>query len=220
LTIKNGDFVNLDYTGSYEGKVFDTTLEDVAKKEGIYSDKTKYGSVTIIVGTNQILKGLDEAIVGKKEGETFEVKLPPEKAFGRKNAKLLKIIPQKLFKEQKVNPYPGMTVNIDNMLGTIVSVSAGRIIVDFNHPLSGRELDYKVKINKVITDKKEQVKSLVELYIGEGCKTNINDKKVVVKCSKEIPEKVKSVLENDIKKYIKLDVVEFVKETNQKENKS
>ena len=217
MAIKEGDFVNIDYTGKVNGKVFDTTDESLAKKENIYSKNTKYGSITIVVGAGHLIKGIDEALIGKKEGEKFEVKVPPEKAFGKKNSKLLKIIPQKIFKEQKITPYPGMTLNVDNLLGTVVSVSAGRVIVDFNHPLAGKELDYEIKVNKIVSDKKEQVESIVELYAGSSkCEIAVEKDKVEIKCDKELQQNVKDAIENDIKKYINLKDVKFIT-SNKKE---
>ena len=49
---------------------------------------------------------------------------------------------------QTLNPIPSLPVNIDNLNGIIRTVSGGRVIVDFNHPLSGRVLSYNVKVNK------------------------------------------------------------------------
>ncbi|MCD6576256.1 MAG: peptidylprolyl isomerase [Nanoarchaeota archaeon] len=212
MTIKEGDFVNVDYTGKVDGKVFDTTSEEIAKKEGIYSKNTKYGSITIVVGAGHLIKGIDEALVGKNVGDEFTIIVTPEKAFGKKNPKLLKIIPQKIFKEQKVDAYPGMTVSVDNLLGTVVSVSAGRVIVDFNHPLAGKELEYKIKINKLVEDKKEQVAAIVELYGNvSDCEIELKENEVSIKCNKELPENAKTAIQNDIKKYIKLERINFVK---------
>jgi FKBP-type peptidyl-prolyl cis-trans isomerase 2 len=207
--IKEGDFVKLEYTGTYDGKIFDTTDENLAKKENLFNKNTIYGPVTIVVGAGHLIKGLEEALIGKKEGEEFEITIPPEKAFGKKNPKLLKIIPLKTFKEQKINPYPGMTINVDNLLGVIVSVSAGRVIVDFNHPLAGKELTYKVKIHKIVNDKKEQLSSLVELYSNMHCDVNINEDNATVTCEEDIPENAKKVITNDAKKYINLKDVKF-----------
>lgn len=215
LLIKKDDFVNLDYTGRVEGKVFDLTDEALAKKEGIYDEKTRYGSVTVIVGAGHLLKGVDEALVGKKAGEEFELEIPPEKGFGKKNAKLLKIVPQRSFIEQKIDPYPGLTVNIDGLLGHVLSVSGGRVIVDFNHPLASKTLNYKVKINKLISDKKEQAQALIELYSDldkENYHIELEEKKITIKSKKPFAENSKKAIDTDIKKYIKVENVEFVED--------
>ncbi|MCD6547819.1 MAG: peptidylprolyl isomerase [Nanoarchaeota archaeon] len=209
MLIKKGDFVNIEYTGKYNGKVFDTTNEEIAKQNGIYSEKTKYGPVTIVVGAGHLIKGIDEALIGKKPGDSFNIKVPPEKAFGKKNPKLLKIIPEKIFKEQKITPMPGMSINVDGIVGNIVSVGGGRVIVDFNHPLAGKELEYDIKINKIVEDKKEKIKALIELYTGiEDAEIDIKDNEVLIK-AKEISQNVKDVILKDIKKYIGIEKVKF-----------
>lgn len=215
MTLKNGDFVNLDYTGSFEGKIFDVTDEKTAKKEKVYSEQSKYGPVTIVVGAGHLLKGIDEALVDKKAGDKLKISVPPEKAFGKKDPKLLKIIPEKIFKEQKVKPHPGMTVNIDNVLGHVISIGAGRVIVDFNHPLAGKTLDYEITINKKIEDAKEKINALLELYTGKtDYDVSLKDKEVILKCPGEqaMRPEVKRIIVDDIKKYIKLEKVEFVEE--------
>ncbi len=214
MAIKEGDFVVVEYTGKVEGKLFDTTDEEAAKKNGIFSKNTKYGPITIVVGAGHLLKGVEESLIGKNVGDEYSITLEPSKAFGRRNPKLLKIIPQKIFKGQKIDPYPGMTVSVDNLLGTVVSVSAGRVIVDFNHPLAGKELEYEIKVIKPVEDKNEQVKSIIELYANKECGIELKEKEVAIKCKEDLPKNVKEAIEHDIKKYIKLESVKFVEENN------
>lgn len=213
LSLKNGDFIKLDYTGRFEGKLFDTTEESVAKKEKIFDEKTKYGSIIVILGESQVLRGIDEALLGKKPGDSFSIEVEPEKGFGKKNAKLLKIIPEKAFKEQKVKPYPGMTLNIDNLVGNVISVGSGRVIIDFNHPLAGKKLDYEVKIHEKIEDKTEQIKALLELYTNrKDFNIILKEKEAKIECSseKKLEEPIKKHISELIKKYIKLENIEFI----------
>jgi len=214
LALKEDDFVSLDYVGTVDGKVFDTTKEDIAKKEKIYSEKTKYGPVTIIIGAGQLLRGIDEALVGKGENESFEIELEPEKAFGKKNSKLLKIIPEKVFKAQKIDIYPRAMINFGKLMGYVISVGSGRVIVDFNHPLAGKKLYYSIEIHKRISGKKEQVKSIVEMYSGKNCSVDMSDGRVSILCPKgrEIKPESQDMIKKDVKKYVKLADVEFVKE--------
>lgn len=215
LTIKNGDFIQLDYIGKVEGKVFYLTQESVAKKENIYNEKVKYGPATIVVGAGHLLKGIDEALVGKKVGEKFSVDIPPEKAFGKKNAKLIKIIPEKSFREQKIKPYPGMQVNIDGLVGNIISSGGGRVIVDFNHPLASRTLNYEISVLKRIEEPKEQLSAVIEMYTNiKPDKMHIeiseNNAKVSAENADKIDNRIKEHIEEEAKKYIKLNKVEFI----------
>ncbi|EFK97351.1 peptidylprolyl isomerase FKBP-type, partial [sediment metagenome] len=48
--------------------------------------------------------------------------------------------------KDSIRPMPGLPVNIDGMYGIIRTVAGGRVIVDFNHPLSGKEIVYNSKL--------------------------------------------------------------------------
>ena len=92
--LKQNDFVSIEYTGRIKdtGQVFDTTSEEIAKKEKIHNPKMAYAPVTICIGQNQVLAGIDAALIGKEENKSFTLILEAEKAFGRKNPRLLKLI--------------------------------------------------------------------------------------------------------------------------------
>ncbi len=169
--IKKQDFVELEYTGLLKENevVFDTTDEKLAKDKGLHNPQMSYGPLVIVVGEGNVIKGFDNDLIGKDVGKEYNVELEPENAFGKKDAKLFKIVPTNIFKKQNINPQPRLQVNIDGMLGTIKTVSGGRTIVDFNHPLSGREIIYKYKILKIVEDDKEKVKHY--LILALNCKS-------------------------------------------------
>ncbi len=162
--IKKQDIIELEYTGKLkDGTVFDTTLKEVAEKNNINAESSEFSSITICIGEGQLPKGLEEELVDKEEGKEYTFELSPEQAFGRKNPKLLRMIPLSAFKKQQFNPMPGMQVNIDGTIGTIITVTGGRTIVDFNHPLASRDVVYTVKINKILTDAKEKIASVCRM---------------------------------------------------------
>ncbi len=205
--IEKKDFIEIEYTGKLadEDIVFDTTDEKTAKQAGLHEEHLQYGPVTICVGEGQILEGLDKKLVGKKVGQEFEVKVPPEDGFGKKKANLLKLLPARIFKERNVQLIPGLQVNIDGAVGTIKRVSGGRVIVDFNHPLASKDLVYEVKINKKIEDDKEKVESLVKLLLNEEPEVTVEDKKATVKLSEELNKEVENKLKEEIKELIGLE---------------
>ena len=214
MAIKHGDFIQLDYIGRVDGRIFDLTDADVAKKEKIHNSKAKYGSVTIVVGAGHLLKGIDEALVGKEVGEKISVEVPPEKGFGKKSSKLIKIIPERSFKEQKVQVHAGMQVNIDGLIGNVISASAGRVILDFNHPLASKTLNYDVSILKKIDGQKEQLASLIEMYTNiklDADKIEVSEHNAKVNI-KKLDEKMEKHIEDEAKKYIGLKKVEFTEE--------
>ena len=207
--IKKGNFVEIEYTGSTLGKIFDTTSEETAKKENIFNPNMKYGSIVICIGEHQIIPGLDEQLENK-EFKKYEFDIPPEKAFGKKNPKLMRLVSSAKFKQQNITPYPGLQLNLDGIIGTIRTVTPGRIIIDFNHPLAGKNLHYAVEIKKIITDTNQQLDSLLYFY-SKKFTTEIKQDTVIIKAN--IPEKAKEHLEKTIKRLIpKLKKITIVKE--------
>ncbi len=166
--IKKGDFIEVSYTGNVGGQVFDTTDKNIAEKNEINNPNAKYENVLVCVGEGHLLKGLDSFVEGKEAGKEYHVKLSPDNAFGKKDARLIQMIPRSKFTSNKVNPQPGMQLNVDEKLATIVQVSGGRILVDFNHPLAGREVEYDLKVVRKVEGKKEQLNSLVKMELGLG----------------------------------------------------
>lgn len=225
MAVKKGDFVTIEYVGRLDERIFDLTDEALAKKENIYRKDTKYGPVTIIVGKSQLIKGIDNALEGKNKGDEFDLEVQPEDGFGKKNPKLLKIVPTNTFKQQKINPMPGMQLNIDGIMGTIISVSSGRVILDFNHPLAGKTLNYHVKIGDVLSDKNAKINAIFELYLNlepKDLAIKEDGKSVTIeyKTKIQVHDKLKEVMIEDIKKYIGFEKVELKEDIDDKaENK-
>ena len=71
MKLKEKDFVTIEYTGTVDGKIFDLTDEELAKKEGIYKETTRYGPITIVVGAGHMIQGIDKVLAGKEEEEEF-----------------------------------------------------------------------------------------------------------------------------------------------------
>ncbi len=161
MAIKIGDFVRISYTGKLEdGSVFDTTDEKVAKEKNIYNPRMVYKPVLIIVGRHQVIAGLDESLIGMEKGNEKSVSVAPEKAFGLRNNNLINVVPLAHFEKQKMNPVPGMFVQINGKEGMVKSVGAGRVIVDFNHPLAGRKLNYDIKVEEILDTPEQRVSAL------------------------------------------------------------
>lgn len=221
MTLKKNDFVSVEYTGRLKdtGEIFDTTYEEVAKSEGVHNTKVKYGPITICIGQNQIIPGIDETLIGKKEGESYNIDLSAEKAFGKKDAKLLKLVPSNIFKKQGIRPFVGLEVQLDNMPGIVRTVSGGRILVDFNHPLSGRDVSYEIKVVKTITDPVEKISSYLSLILGiKDPKVKIDNDKAEIEM--ELPLEISKELGNRIKDVVpEVRIVEFIASKGQKTEK-
>ena len=158
--------VSVNFTGKemLNNEIFDTTKESVAKENDIYDPKRKFKALTIIIGEKELLPKVEKELETMKEGEERTVKLSAKDGFGERVPDLVRILPAKVFAEQKIAPVPGLVINAGNALGKVQSVNGGRVRVDFNHLLAGRELEYVVKIEKEFKDKKEIAKQFYEKY--------------------------------------------------------
>lgn len=181
MTIKKGDFIEIDYVGRVKdtNEIFDLTKESVAKENNVFNPRFSYKPIVICVGEGELLKGLDEKLIGKDKGE-YKFDIKSEEGFGKKNPQLLKLVPMKVFSKEKLRPFPGLHVNIDGFVGTVRSVSGGRVIVDFNHPLAGRDLFFQVEIKKIIKDEKEKVESIAA-KMNTKFEVNIDKEKATIK---------------------------------------
>lgn len=193
-------FIELEYTGKIkDGNVFDTTNEKVATENGILNPSTKYGPITICLGEGHMIKGLDEELIDKKEGN-YTIEVECEKAFGKRDGKLIQLIPTQKLKQNNIKPYPGLQLNVDGTIATVKTVSSGRCMVDFNHPLSGRDLVYDIKILRDVTDKVEQAKAI--LNIEAHLKPEIVEKDGNLEIIGKIPEETKKTIEKRLSELI------------------
>jgi len=159
INIEKGDFVELKYTGYANGKLFDSNIpEELKKIDSSIAPK----KVIVVVGEEMVVKGLDNALIGKEIGKEYEIIIQPKDGFGERKRDYVKTIPLAAFKEKNVNPYPGMVLTLDNIMVRIITVSGARVVTDFNNPLSGKVLHYKFIITRKVTDEKEKIDALFE----------------------------------------------------------
>ena len=192
-TVKEGDFVQVDYTGKIvDGNViFDTTIESVARQNNLYANGTRYRPVEICVGKKHIVAGIDKNLVGRETGKEYTFTVSPEDGFGQKNPKLIQLISTDKFRKQGINPIPGLQVNIDGVIGVVRTVSGGRTVVDFNHPLAGKNLEYHVTIKKILASAEEKVDAALKLLGIKAGKKLVGDTLTLT-----MPELPKQIQEN------------------------
>jgi len=182
--IKRNDFVELEYTGKIKDteQIFDTNEKEEAKK---LNSNIKPKPLIICIGQNMILPAIDEFLVGKEIGKSYTLALPPEKAFGKRKRELIKTMPMSVFRGQNITPQAGMMFSFDNLLGRITAVSGGRVIVDFNNPIAGKNVVYELKVKRKITEQEEKVKALMLTFFKKEFPFNIKEKKLILKAKPE-----------------------------------
>jgi FKBP-type peptidyl-prolyl cis-trans isomerase 2 len=217
--MKKGDFIRIDYIARIKesGKIFDLTNEKVAKEEEVYNPQIRYGPMPVIIGSEFLIKGLENALKDMKVGEKKHLVVEPKDAFGERSEKLIKLIPESEFSKQDMVPYQGMPVRIKNLQGRVLSVSGGRVKVDFNHPLAGKELEYDIEIKEEIKDDKEKVRSILQFFYRPTGKEEVNLTKnkaeIKVDTTNDLPGKLKSKIAETVVKWIdKVEKVSFIEE--------
>ncbi|MHA1303700.1 MAG: FKBP-type peptidyl-prolyl cis-trans isomerase [Candidatus Heimdallarchaeaceae archaeon] len=223
MTLKEGSMLKLDYIGRRkdDGTIFDTTKEDVAKKEGIYDEKIVYKPCLVVIGKNWLPKGLEEQLKGMKEGEKKTIEVEAKLGFGLHDRSKIRLIQRREFQRLDIKPKAGMEVEITGQKGRIMKVDSSRVKVDFNHPLAGVDLVYEVEVVHIITDIKEQFIALLERRLPgidfSGTKLEIDGKILVVELPPdsrflEYIQFTKNAVTRDISEFVKgtINKIKFV----------
>lgn len=168
--IKAGDIVVAEFDAWIHDtkELFDTTSEAVAKENNTYNEKMTYGPQPLIVGKGRLFPGLDESLLKADVGKEYEVVIPPEKAAGPRDPKLVELHPVREFVKQEIEPRVGLEVTVKGKPAIITAVTAGRVRLDFNNRLAGRTLRYKYKVVEKPTKPAEVVKLLLKIAYGSN----------------------------------------------------
>jgi peptidylprolyl isomerase len=183
MALQKKDFIEIEFTGKIkDGEVFDSNIKkDLAK----LNPEANPEPFIFSLGEGMFLKGIDEFLIGKEIGK-YEIELPPEKAFGPRMQEFIQMVPLKFFRSQNVNPFPGAVFNFDGRIAKILTVSGGRVIVDFNNPLAGKTIIYHVNVIKKVDDASEKAKAIINFLFRRDIPFSIKDKKVTLEVEKKM----------------------------------
>jgi FKBP-type peptidyl-prolyl cis-trans isomerase SlyD len=158
MQIADGTVVAMDYA-----------LKD---DEGTLLDQSQPGQpLTYLHGHKNIIPGLEASLIGKTVGETVEVRVAPEDGYGEPNPALEQEVPRDRF--QGVESLEvGMQFQANTDQGPVsvrvVKVDDDAIIVDGNHPLAGKYLNFKVTVQELRAATEEEI-ALGHIHQGGGC---------------------------------------------------
>ncbi|MEM3670507.1 MAG: FKBP-type peptidyl-prolyl cis-trans isomerase [Thermoprotei archaeon] len=222
MALKKGDFILLDFTARTKenNEVFDTTNKDVAKQAGIFNEKYPYEPVPVIIGEKMVVAGLENDLLLSDPGQSRTIEVPPESGFGLRDPAKIKVISERDLLKRNIRPEAGQTLEVNGQTAVVRSVNAGRVQLDFNHPLSGKTLIYEYTVRKVVTDDLEKALELVHRLAPsikkESFEITINDSEAQVKIPEEILywdslQAFKITLVRDLIKYIdRIESVVFI----------
>jgi FKBP-type peptidyl-prolyl cis-trans isomerases 2 len=155
MTISHSDTVTLEYVGRLQdGEVFDTSDRVLAQQEGLLEENAGrvYKPLTVDIGDDSVILGLQEALVGMEEGQQATVTIPPEQAYGEYTEERLGEYDREAFEEMLDDREltEGFVVEADSGLeGRVVDIGEETVTVDFNHELAGETLTFTIEIINV-----------------------------------------------------------------------
>ena len=150
MEITDRTYVAIDYTLTLDsGETVDQTTEG--------------NSFGFIVGSGQVIKGLDDALRGKKQGEKMNLTIEPKDGYGEARADLVREIPRTNFpKDMEIEA--GMPFQAQSPQGpvqfTVKAVNNETVTADFNHPLAGEKLHFDVTIQEVREPSAEEMSAM------------------------------------------------------------
>lgn len=150
MEIVEGDIVTINFSARLkDGDIFDTSLEDIAREEGIYIEGKVYEPVTFTVGGNAIITGMSKYIVGMKAGEEKEFTLDAEEAYGHNDEYPVEKVPIETFKNNNITPESGLEIETDKGFALVTNVGEKEVELQYFHPLAGQEITFWVRVEKV-----------------------------------------------------------------------
>lgn len=137
IKITEGQTVNVHYIGTFDdGTEFDNSYP-------------RGEPISFQVGSNQLIKGFDQAIHGMTIGETKKIRLNPEQAYGEILQEAYQTVPQSAFPPD-FDFEVGVMVQGENqgqpVRAIIESVSDNTVVLNFNHPLAGKDLNFQIEL--------------------------------------------------------------------------
>ncbi len=138
LKAQNGSKVEVNYIGTFEdGTKFDSSYD-------------RGETLSFELGAGQMISGFDDAVAGMSVGDSKDVTLEPQDAYGPHDPEAVVFYPRHMFPEE-VQLSPGVTISGQSeegypLLAKVVSIEEERVELDFNHPLAGKTLNFKIDL--------------------------------------------------------------------------
>lgn len=187
MSFSDGDFVKVDYSlwRMADNQLMRTTDKKAAQDNGIYNEETRYSPQLIVIGKDNALKALWDAIKGMDVGESRKLELGPKEAFGERDQNLVRVMPVADFRRRDINPTPGLQIDIDGVVATVKSVNSGRVMVDANNPLAGEKIRYDITVVAKLDKEDEKVMSIAETYALEPERVSVKGAEAMVTFGKK-----------------------------------
>ena len=138
---KSGDTVKIHYTG---------TLDDGSQ----FDSSAGRDPLEFEVGSGQVIPGFDKAVEGMAVGDSKNVRIEPDEAYGQRHEQLVQEVDRSLLPDD-LDPKEGMTLQSSSPDGQtmqfmVTAVAEETITVDANHPLAGQALSFDIELVEIV----------------------------------------------------------------------
>ena len=212
MAFNKGSLILVDYTSKVKdtGEVFETTIEEEAKKHSLHDPTIKYQPKLVSVGESWVVKGLDEALGKTSVGDKKTVEISPDKGFGERDAGKVRMIPLRKLGEDAEKVSIGDTVEIDNKKGVVRFIGSGRVQIDYNHRFAGKTVLYDINVLKELKTDDEKASGILKRYLPVQ-DDKISFKKTGNTLDITIPEEMfRADGLHAIKHFVQTDVFKFI----------
>lgn len=136
-----GSKVKVHYTGTFDdGEVFDSSRE---------RDPMEFE-----IGAQQVIPGFDQALVGMKIGESKNIRIPEEEAYGPYNPEMvMEVAPDQFEEGMKVEIGQQFQVEMGENNPVVLMVKEvldDKVILDANHPMAGKTLNFDIELVEIV----------------------------------------------------------------------
>lgn len=138
MAITNNQVVSMEYEVKVEGNVVDSNVNQEP--------------LEFTFGSGQIIPGLESRIAELDAGESASIAVPANEAYGEYNEEAMQKIPKEQFEGIELSiglPLQGQSPDGNPIQVVVKDILDDEVLVDFNHPLAGKELNFDVKILSV-----------------------------------------------------------------------
>ena len=212
MAFSKGSLILVDYTSKVKdtGEVFETTIEEEAKKHSFHEPNVKYQPKLVSVGESWVVKGLDEALEKTSVGDKKTIEISPDKGFGERDTGKVRMIPLRKLGEDAEKVSIGDMVEVDNKKGVVRFIGSGRVQIDYNHRFAGKTILYDINVLKELKTDDDKVSGILTRYLPVK-DDKISFKKTGNMLDITIPEEMfRADGLHAIKHFVQTDVFKFI----------
>jgi len=229
MTFSKGSLILVDYTSKVKdtGEVFETTIEEEAKKHSFHDPNVKYQPKLVSVGESWVIKGFDEALEKTSVGDKKTIEITPDKGFGERDTGKVRMIPLRKLGEDAEKVSIGDMIEVDNKKGVVRFIGSGRVQIDYNHRFAGKTVLYDINVLKELKSDEEKIPGILKRHLpvkDEEISFNKNGKIIDITIPKEIFRAeglhlMKHFIQSDIFKFTTTEKINFIETHENKKTK-